>query len=65
MCAVLVLIAEFTALIPDIFPELQTSESRKSVGGAEGVAGILWPLCFFLGYVCIFMFISGKCFYLL
>ena len=51
-CAVLVLIAEFTALTPDIFPGLQTSESRKAVGGAEGVAGVLWPLCFFMGYVC-------------
>lgn len=51
VCAVLVLIAEFTVLIPDIFPELQTSASRKSAGGAEGVAGVLWPVCFFLGYV--------------
>lgn len=51
VCAVLVLIAEFTALIPDIFPELQTSASRQATGGAEGVAGVLWPLCFFLGYV--------------
>ena len=53
VCAILVLVAEFTALTPDIFPGLQTSAARKAVGGAEGAAGVLWPLCFFMGYVCI------------
>ena len=51
MCAGLVLVAEFTALIPDIFPDLQTDASRQATGGAEGAGGVLWPLCFFLGYV--------------
>ena len=47
----LVLFAEFTALLPDIFPDLESQQARKDQGGAEGAPGILWPLCFFFGFV--------------
>ncbi|XP_045167880.2 uncharacterized protein LOC123531162 [Mercenaria mercenaria] len=50
-CAVLVLFAEFTALLPDIFPGLESQQARSDQGGAFGVPGILWPLCFFFGFV--------------
>ena len=54
VCAVLVLFAEFTALLPEIFPGLESQRARQDLGGATGIAGILWPLCFCLGYVSVF-----------
>ncbi|XP_052270009.1 uncharacterized protein LOC127871282 isoform X2 [Dreissena polymorpha] len=51
VCAILVLFAEFTALIPDIVPGLETQRARQDQGGADGIAGVLWPLCFFFGYI--------------
>ncbi|WAR19605.1 hypothetical protein MAR_001443, partial [Mya arenaria] len=50
-CAVLVLFAEFTALVPDIWPGLESQAARQDQGGASGFAGILWPLCFFFGFI--------------
>ncbi|XP_060554802.1 uncharacterized protein LOC132715756 [Ruditapes philippinarum] len=50
-CAVLVLFAEFTALLPDIFPGLESQQARKDQGGTLGAPGILWPLCFFFGFI--------------
>lgn len=54
IAAAAVLIAEFIALIPSIFPSLQSTKTKEEEGGASGVAGVLWPLCYALGYVCIF-----------
>lgn len=51
LCAFLVLFAEFTALLPDIFPELESEKARKDQGGTFGLPGILWPLCFFFGFI--------------
>lgn len=49
--AVLVFCAELIALIPSIFPNLENKSARKEDGGAPGLAGILWTLCYFLGFV--------------
>lgn len=49
--AVLVFCAELIALIPSIFPKLEDKSARKDDGGASGLAGILWPLCYFFGFV--------------
>ncbi len=43
------LISLFICLIPKIFTSIDP-DAEKS-GGASGVAGILWPLCFMLGFV--------------
>ena len=40
----------FVCLLPTIFPKLDP-EGKKDLGGASGVAGVLWPLCFMLGFV--------------
>lgn len=53
--AVLVFCAELIALIPSIFPKLEDKSARKDDGGASGLAGILWPLCYFFGFVSIFI----------
>ncbi|KAK3092607.1 hypothetical protein FSP39_004892 [Pinctada imbricata] len=47
----LVLCAEFIALVPSIFPSLESNSSKKDDGGATGIAGVLWPLCYFIGYI--------------
>ena len=47
----LVLLAEFIALIPSIFPALEGTKAHSNDGGASGLAGVLWPLCYFLGFV--------------
>ncbi|XP_021370555.1 uncharacterized protein LOC110461435 [Mizuhopecten yessoensis] len=51
IAALTVLVAEFIALIPSIFPSLQSTESKDEEGGAKGVAGVLWPLCFALTFI--------------
>jgi hypothetical protein len=45
-----VLISLFICLIPKIFTSIDP-EASDSSGGASGVAGILWPLCFMIGFV--------------
>lgn len=47
----LVFCAELIALIPSIFPELEDKSARKDDGGASGLAGVLWPLCYIFGFV--------------
>jgi hypothetical protein len=47
----LVLLAEIIALIPSIFPALEGTKAHSNDGGASGLAGVLWPLCYFLGFV--------------
>lgn len=47
----LVFCAELIALIPSIFPKLENKSARKEDGGAPGLAGILWTLCYFFGFV--------------
>ncbi|XP_062593306.1 uncharacterized protein LOC134254801, partial [Saccostrea cucullata] len=49
--AVMVFCAELIALIPSIFPNLENESSKKDDGGASGIAGILWPLCYFVGFI--------------
>lgn len=49
--AIMVFCAELVALIPDIFPKLENDSSKSDDGGASGIAGILWPLCYFAGFV--------------
>ncbi|XP_060079277.1 uncharacterized protein LOC132558696 [Ylistrum balloti] len=51
IAALTVLVAEFIALIPSIFPSLQSTETKDKDGGAKGVAGVLWPLCYALAYI--------------
>ncbi|XP_033734851.1 crt homolog 2-like [Pecten maximus] len=51
IAALTVLVAEFIALIPSIFPSLQSTEAREEDGGAKGIAGVLWPLCYTLAYI--------------
>lgn len=51
ICAILILFAEFTALLPDIFPGLESQQARKDQGGASGIGAILWPVCYFCGYI--------------
>ncbi|KAL4238871.1 hypothetical protein ACF0H5_003578 [Mactra antiquata] len=58
-CAALVLFAEFLALLPDIFPSLESKEAKKDQGGADGIAGVLWPMCFFFGFI----LVQHKMFY--
>ena len=50
LCAMVVLISLFICLIPKIFTSVDP-DAADSTGGASGVAGILWPLCFMLGFV--------------
>ncbi|XP_048734444.2 uncharacterized protein LOC125650310 [Ostrea edulis] len=49
--AIMVFCAELVALIPDIFPKLENDSSKSDDGGASGIAGILWPLCYFAGFI--------------
>ncbi|XP_028395878.1 uncharacterized protein LOC114519903 [Dendronephthya gigantea] len=49
LCAMVVLASLFVCLIPKIFTSIDP-EADKS-GGASGVAGILWPLCFMFGFL--------------
>ncbi|KAL5008006.1 hypothetical protein ScPMuIL_013587 [Solemya velum] len=51
VCASVVLLAEFVALIPSIFPQVETTSQRREDGGAEGAGAVLWPLCYFFGYI--------------
>ncbi|CAH1773209.1 unnamed protein product [Owenia fusiformis] len=46
LCAIVVFLSELMCLIPSIFPSLETSSQHQQDGGAQGVAGVLWPLCF-------------------
>ncbi|XP_048586541.1 uncharacterized protein LOC5518915 [Nematostella vectensis] len=51
VCGMLVLLALFICLLPSIFPK-QLDPSPKGAGeGASGLAGVLWPICFMLGFV--------------
>ena len=54
-----VLIAEFLALIPSIFPSLEGKSDHKTDGGASGLAGVLWSLCYAVGFVS-FMSLSKE-----
>ena len=49
ICALTVLVSLFICLIPKIFTSIDPDAGKS--GGASGVAGILWPLCFMLGFV--------------
>lgn len=44
-----VLISIFICLIPKFLTS--TDSDAERFGGASGIAGILWPLCFMFGYV--------------
>jgi hypothetical protein len=45
----IVLVSLFICLIPKIFTSIDPDAGDS--GGASGVAGILWPLCFMFGFV--------------
>ena len=49
LCAMVVLVSLFVCLIPKIFTSIDPD--ADSSGGASGVAGVLWPLCFMIGLV--------------
>lgn len=49
LCAMIVLVSLFICLIPKIFTSIDPEADQS--GGASGVAGILWPLCFMFGFV--------------
>ena len=49
LCAMVVLVSLFVCLIPKIFTSIDPK--ADSSGGASGVAGVLWPLCFMIGFV--------------
>ena len=49
LCAMVVLASLFVCLIPKIFTSIDPDED--SSGGATGTAGVLWPLCFMIGFV--------------
>jgi len=48
---VTVVVAELFCLLPKIFPKIDPSADNKRDGGATGVAGVLWPLCFIAGHI--------------
>ena len=49
LCAMVVLVSLFVCLIPKIFTSIDPD--ADSSGGATGAAGVLWPLCFMIGFV--------------
>ena len=49
LCAMVVLVSLFVCLIPKIFTSIDPD--AVSSGGATGPAGVLWPLCFLIGFV--------------
>ena len=49
LCAMVVLISLFVCLIPKIFTSIDPD--ADSSGGASGVGGVLWPLCFMIAFV--------------
>ncbi|XP_069116578.1 crt homolog 2-like [Argopecten irradians] len=51
LAALTVLVAEFIALIPSIFPSLESTKTKEEDGGATGVAGVLWPLCYAVAFI--------------
>lgn len=55
VCAVATVLSLFVCLLPSIFPNIDPKHNKnKDEGGASGIAGVLWPLCFMLGYVSTF-----------
>ena len=49
ICAMVVLASLFLCLVPKIFTSIDPDANAS--GGASGVAGILWPLCFIFSIV--------------
>eukprot|EP00058_Branchiostoma_floridae_P020835 XP_002606325.1 hypothetical protein BRAFLDRAFT_67567 [Branchiostoma floridae] len=47
ICSMLVLLSLFVCLLPKMIPALGADKAP----GAKGVAGVLWPLCFMIGFV--------------
>ncbi|XP_078616350.1 crt homolog 3-like [Branchiostoma floridae x Branchiostoma japonicum] len=47
ICSILVLLSLFICLLPKIIPAL----GADTAPGAKGAAGVLWPLCFMIGFV--------------
>ncbi|KAI8501393.1 hypothetical protein Bbelb_206640 [Branchiostoma belcheri] len=46
-CSMLVLVSLFICLLPKMIPAL----GADTAPGAKGAAGVLWPLCFMIGFV--------------
>ncbi|KAK3733356.1 hypothetical protein QZH41_013688, partial [Actinostola sp. cb2023] len=51
ICALATVLSLFVCLLPSIIPEIDPKHRKnKEQGGAKGLAGILWPLCYMLGF---------------
>ncbi|KAK3733361.1 hypothetical protein QZH41_013687 [Actinostola sp. cb2023] len=51
ICALATVLSLLVCLLPSIIPEIDPKHRKnKEQGGAKGLAGILWPLCFMLGF---------------
>lgn len=52
LCGMIVLLSLFICLLPSIFPkQLDPHKGQEKGEGASGTAGVLWPLCFMIGFV--------------
>ncbi len=51
LCAGIIVLGEFTSLVPTMFPNLESEAAKAKEGGATGVGRILWPLCFVMNGV--------------
>ncbi|XP_048585691.1 uncharacterized protein LOC5518936 [Nematostella vectensis] len=50
VCAIVTLLSLSLCLMPSIIPTIDPRQ-HSDQGGAKGVAGVLWPMCFMLGFV--------------